>query len=144
VVRTLTKLYGLPGFRAGYAVATGDHRKRLAATRLPWSLGGPATAVGTYCLDQPEFVERTRERIATERERIRERLETRFDVAPSRAPFFLLDLGSGETVEELCDSLRAEDIVIRDARSFRGLDSHVRVAVRRPDENDRLLDAIGV
>jgi histidinol-phosphate/aromatic aminotransferase/cobyric acid decarboxylase-like protein len=100
--------------------------------------------VGTYCLDQPEFVERTRERIATERERIRERLETRVDVAPSRAPFLLLDLGSGEAVEELCDSLRAEDIVIRDARSFRGLDSHVRVAVRRPDENDRLLDAIGV
>jgi len=39
---------------------------------------------------------------------------------------------------------RDRGVAIRDATTFRGLDSHVRVAVRRPAENDRLLAALGV
>jgi len=35
-------------------------------------------------------------------------------------------------------------VAIRDATTFRGLDSHIRVAVKRPDENDQLLDALDV
>jgi histidinol-phosphate aminotransferase/threonine-phosphate decarboxylase len=35
-------------------------------------------------------------------------------------------------------------IALRDARTFRGLDDHVRVAVRTPGENDRLLEALDV
>ena len=37
---------------------------------------------------------------------------------------------------------RPDGIAVRDARTFSGLDSHVRVAVRRPHENDRLLDSL--
>jgi histidinol-phosphate/aromatic aminotransferase/cobyric acid decarboxylase-like protein len=37
------------------------------------------------------------------------------------------------------DRAREAGLVVRDARTFRGLDSHVRVSVRRPAENDRLL-----
>jgi len=144
VARSLTKLFGLPGLRAGYAVATGSHRDRLAAARPPWSLGTPAAAVGVHCLSQEAFVERTRERVTTERERMHERLATRFDVSSSAAPFLLVDVGSSPGVDDLCERLRSADIVVRDARSFRGLDSHVRIAVRTAEENDRLLDAIGV
>jgi histidinol-phosphate/aromatic aminotransferase/cobyric acid decarboxylase-like protein len=39
---------------------------------------------------------------------------------------------------------RQRGVAVRDARTFRGLDGHVRVAVRLPDENDRLLAALGV
>jgi len=144
VARSLTKLYGLPGLRAGYAVATGEHRERLTAARSPWGIGGPAAGVGTHCLGKAEFVEGTRERVAGERARMRERLATRFDVPRSWAPFLLVDLGAPDAVDEVIEELRAADIVVRDARSFRGLESHVRVAVRLPDENDRLLDALRV
>lgn len=144
VARSLTKLFGLPGLRAGFAVATGDQRERIAAARPPWSLGGPAAAVGAHCLSQEAFVEETRERVVSERERMRERLAARFDVTPSAGPFLLLDAGSPEAVDDVVETARAEDVVVRDARSFRGLDSHVRVAVRLPEENDRLLDALDV
>jgi threonine-phosphate decarboxylase len=46
------------------------------------------------------------------------------------------------TVAEVVDAARARDIAIRDATMFPGLDAHVRVAVRRPAENDELLDAL--
>jgi histidinol-phosphate/aromatic aminotransferase/cobyric acid decarboxylase-like protein len=143
-VRSLTKLFGLPGLRMGFAVATGDRHDRLAAARRTWNLSVPAMAVGEFCMGRSAFVERTHERVSGERDRLGERLSTRFDVWPSDAPFLLLDAGSSEAADRAIDDARGHDVVIRDARTFRGLDSHVRVAVRLPDENDRLLAALGV
>jgi len=141
VARSLTKLYGLPGLRAGYAVAAGDLGDRLATARPTWALGTPAAAVGAHCLRRRAFVAATRERVRAERARLRERLATRFEVHPSDAPFLLLRVPDVEAVQE---EVRAAGIAVRDARTFRGLDSHVRVAVRTPAENDRLLEALDV
>ncbi|AQL42060.1 threonine-phosphate decarboxylase [Halorientalis sp. IM1011] len=144
VARSLTKMFGLPGLRAGFAVATGKLRERLAAARLTWSLSEPAAAVGAHCMRQTEFVAETRQRIARERPRMASRLGDRFDVFDSDAPFLLCDAGSSEAVEDVVAEAREHDIAIRDARTFRGLDSHFRVAVRMSAENDRLLAALGV
>jgi histidinol-phosphate aminotransferase/threonine-phosphate decarboxylase len=139
VARSLTKLFGLPGLRAGFAVAAGEHRDRLAAARRTWNLGAPAAAVGAHCMADRAFVAETRERVARERERMADRLAAAFDIHESVAPFLLLDAGTSERVDRLLRAAEAEGIALRDARTFRGLDSHVRVAVRLPDENDRLL-----
>ncbi|QCJ47385.1 threonine-phosphate decarboxylase CobD [Haloprofundus sp. MHR1] len=141
VARSLTKMYGLPGLRVGFAAATGDLRERLDTARMAWSLGTPAAAVGAHCLEQTEFVEQTRKRVERERERMRAALSRQFDVYPSDAPYLLFDVGRRE-VSNVVDAARAEGIAVRDATTFRGLDSHVRVAVKRERENDRLLDAL--
>ena len=144
VARSLTKIFGLPGLRAGFAVATGQYRDRLDTARLAWGLGTVGASVGTHCLRDREFIATTRERVASERARMADRLSARFDVYPSDAPFLLLDCGDSETVDSIIERVREYDIAVRDARTFRGLDSHIRVAVRLPDENDRLLDALDV
>jgi histidinol-phosphate/aromatic aminotransferase/cobyric acid decarboxylase-like protein len=151
VARSLTKLFGLPGLRAGFAVATGTWRDRLRAARQTWNLGGPAAAVGAHCMADRSFVAETCERVAAERARLCDRLAENFDVytpgadAPLReasAPFLLLDTGSSERVDETLAAAREAGLALRDARTFRGLDSHLRVAVRRPAANDRLLEAL--
>jgi histidinol-phosphate aminotransferase/threonine-phosphate decarboxylase len=144
VVRSLSKLFGLPGLRAGFAVATGRYRDRFDATRVTWGLGTPGATVGRYCLQQAGFVTGTRSRVSAERARMRRRLDRRFDVYDSDAPFLLLELGRGDSVDELLSTLREHDITVRDARSFRGLANHIRVNVRLPEENDQLLDALDV
>ena len=141
VARSLTKMFGLPGLRAGFAVAEGDLRDRIDAARQTWGLSTPAAAVGSFSLRQTDFVETTRERTAGERERMREALEGDFRVHPSDAPFLLLDVGSRD-VDHVLSHARERGMMLRDARTFRGLDSHVRVAVKRPGQNDRLLDAL--
>ncbi|MFB6102130.1 MAG: threonine-phosphate decarboxylase CobD [Haloplanus sp.] len=141
VVRSLTKIFGLPGLRAGFAVATDELRDRLDAARPAWGLSTPAADVGAYCLRQTKFVAETRDRVRRERSRMRDALDGTFDVYPSEAPFLLLDVGD-RAVSDVVDGARRQGIVVRDATTFRGLDSHVRVAVRRPEENDRLLDAL--
>jgi histidinol-phosphate/aromatic aminotransferase/cobyric acid decarboxylase-like protein len=40
------------------------------------------------------------------------------------------------------DHARQEGVVLRDARDFRGLDTHIRVSIRLPDENDQLIAAL--
>jgi L-threonine-O-3-phosphate decarboxylase len=141
VCRSLTKLFGLPGLRMGFACATGEPYDRIETARPAWNLSTPATAVGAYCLQQRAFVERTRARVARERERMRERLAAGgYDPAPSDAPFFLLDVGS-RSVDGLVAGLLDRGIAVRDCRSF-GLENHVRVAVRRRAENERLLEAL--
>ena len=141
VARSLTKLFGLPGLRAGFAVAEGDRLDAVAAARRPWNLGTPALRVGEHCLRDSGFVEATRERVRSERSRMRDALSGRFDVHPSEAPFLLLDVGDRD-VGAIVDRARERGVAIRDATTFRGLDAHVRVAVRTPAENDRLLEAL--
>ncbi|WP_323172359.1 threonine-phosphate decarboxylase CobD [Natrialba sp. PRR66] len=144
VARSLTKLFGLPGLRAGFAVATGERRDALETARRAWSLGTPAARVGAYCLRQDEFIRATRSRVASERARLRETLDAElgFDVCDSDAPYLLCDVG-GRDVEDVLASARERGVAVRDARTFRTLESHVRVAIKDRDSNDRLLAALG-
>lgn len=143
VARSLTKIYGLPGLRAGFAVATGDRLDDLETARRPWSLSTPAAAVGAHCLRDERFVARTRSEVRVERERLRSALASRFEVSDSDAPFLLFDAGA-ESVDDLLATARERGVVLRDARTFRGLDNHVRVAVKDRQANDQLLAALGL
>ncbi|MCQ4332585.1 threonine-phosphate decarboxylase CobD [Natronomonas sp. F2-12] len=141
VARSLTKLFGLPGLRAGFAVAEGNALDRLQRARPAWSLGGPAAAVGAHAMRDGGFVAETRRRLARERANLRAGLRDRgFDVTPSEAPFLLCDVG--EPPAELLAALRRNGVVLRDATTFRGLDRHVRIAVRDREATDRLLSVL--
>jgi threonine-phosphate decarboxylase len=141
VARSLTKLFGLPGLRAGFLVATRDRLDDLRTARRAWNVGTPAAAVGAHAMQQVEFVAETRERVDSERDRLRDALAGDFDVHESSAPFLLVDVGDRD-VDDLLAAARERGVVLRDARPFRGLDSHVRVAVRAPADNDRLLEVL--
>ncbi|EMA53229.1 MULTISPECIES: aminotransferase class I/II-fold pyridoxal phosphate-dependent enzyme [Halococcus] len=142
VARSLTKLFGLPGLRAGFAVATDEYGEALTAARRPWNVSGPALATGAYCMRQTDFVAQTRERVRTERSRFHDALSAQFDVHPSDAPFLLFDVRDRD-VDWLLEHARERGLALRDARTFRGLDSHIRIAVRLPEENDRLIEVLG-
>ncbi|WP_049901302.1 aminotransferase class I/II-fold pyridoxal phosphate-dependent enzyme [Halococcus agarilyticus] len=142
IARSLTKLFGLPGLRAGFAVATGEYEEALTATRRPWDVSGPALSTGAYCMRETEFVAETRERVRSERSRLRDALSAQFDVHSSDAPFLLCDVGERD-VDRILEHARNRGLALRDARTFRGLDSHIRVAVRLPAENDRLIEVLG-
>lgn len=143
VTRSPGKLFGLPGLRAGCAIATGELYDAVETARRTWNLSTPANDVAAYCMRQSAFVGRTRERIRHERERLTEALSAEFDVHPSEAPYLLLDVRDREPTAVI-ESAREQGVVVRDATTFRGLDNHVRVAVRRAEENDRLVRALRI
>lgn len=69
---------------------------------------------------------------------MRDRLTGEFAVTAGEGPFLLVSVGERD-VASLVTTAREEGIVIRDATTFRGLDNHVRIAVRVPSENDQVL-----
>ena len=141
VARSLTKLFGMPALRAGFAVATGTLLERLQQARRPWNVGSVALRVGTYSMGKAGFIDETRDRVERERERMVDALEDQYEVTPSDAPFILLEV-TDEPVDDVVDRCEQRGLTIRDARTFPTLDSHVRVAVRRPAENRRLEEAL--
>lgn len=138
VIRSLTKLFGLPGIRAGFITAPEPYSQALSNARRPWNLSTPALAVGTYVMQQSAFIESTIDRTSTERARLRDHLIEDYIISPSNAPFLLLE-PEHTTIDAILDACRKENLIIRDARSFRGLDNHCRIAIRTPTENDQLL-----
>ena len=67
VVRSLTKSLGIPGLRAGYAVAQPALAARLRSVRPPWSANALALAALAAAAQRPEALAAAAERATVER-----------------------------------------------------------------------------
>jgi threonine-phosphate decarboxylase len=147
IIRSMTKFYGLPGLRIGYLMTSKPLAARLRHFLPPWSVNTYAQVAVPHCLKQRKYREMTLELIARERGRLLESLQSleTCRVFPGRANYLLMRLGESlPPAGRLRRDLLASDrILIRDCHSFEGLDDHyVRFAIRLPEQNQRLLDAL--
>ncbi|HDQ39529.1 MAG TPA: cobyric acid synthase [Desulfonatronum sp.] len=146
VLLSLTKFYALPGLRIGMAAMDAQLARRYKKHCPAWSVNTLAQAAGTRCMDDEVFRCLTRERITTEAQRLRQRMEhlPRLRVFPSHANFLLCQtLSSDLNAPILAQKLLQKRIAIRACHNFIGLDQrYFRVAVRLPEENDLLCEAL--
>ncbi len=144
VLRSFSKIYRIPGLRLGYAVAGPRLASLLWREYLPWSVNRLAQLAGPWLLRQKEHVKKVQSLVKQERERVIPRLEglPGLKVFPSAVHFFLLRFSS--PAREIWEGLlKRYKILTRLAENFTGLDTHyLRVALRTPKENDRLLAAL--
>lgn len=140
ILKAFTKSYGMAGVRLGYGMSSDPELlKRMAKTVPPWNVSLLAQKAGVAALREQAFLKRTRQTIQSERRRLQRGLEALgFWVCPSEANFLLFYGAEG-----LEEALRNKRIAIRNAANFYGLGSGwYRIAVRLPEENKRLLEAI--
>ncbi|MCW2826021.1 MAG: cobyrinic acid a,c-diamide synthase [Aeromicrobium sp.] len=143
VVRSLTKLWSIPGIRAGYVLGHPALLADLRAQQAPWSVSSTAIAamIATAAPEAQAEAARRTTRIAQHRAILTDGL-TELGipyVAPS-APFVLARVGPGAH-----DRLRTAGYAVRRADTFPGLDdSWVRIAVRRPDTTRKLLATLRI
>ncbi|HZV83229.1 MAG TPA: threonine-phosphate decarboxylase CobD [Geobacteraceae bacterium] len=146
ILRSMTKFFGFPGVRLGYALGPANVIAGLERLRPPWSVGVLAQAAGIAALADGEHAEKSRELVASEREHLHVRLGEipGLRVYPGAANYLLVEiLLSGTTAAKLQQRLLAQRILIRDCGNFAGLDgSFFRVAVRCGVENERLLRGV--
>ncbi|MEN3280853.1 MAG: histidinol-phosphate aminotransferase [Solirubrobacteraceae bacterium] len=142
VVRSLTKLWTLAGVRAGYLLARPELVAALAYQRQPWSVNAPALAALEACAGDRATPRRIVAEVAAARSDLVAKLAALPGVRtwPGAANFLLLEVPDGEAA---IGAFRAAGIAVRSAASFPGLShDHIRVAVRRPDENRLLVEAL--
>lgn len=60
VLRSFGKIFGLPGARLGFAICEPHLAAKLRAELGPWSVSGPALAVGTPALSDASWLEQAR------------------------------------------------------------------------------------
>jgi len=141
VTRSLTKLWGIPGVRAGYLLGDGASLQELRRLQTPWSASAAAIAAMTACSTERAHVEagRRAEQIVHWRGHLERRLDDLgVERVPSAASFVLARVGTGVHA-----SLRDCGIAVRRADTFPGLDdTWVRIAVRPPVLTDRLVSIL--
>lgn len=146
VVRSATKIFAIPGLRFGYAVVSPDVARRVAEERDPWSVNTLAQAAAAAAYLEDEFLRETRHWLAQERARLdaawREALPA-WDRLPGQVNFYTVRLPSQAMARAMARRLAEQGILVRLCGSFTGLSDAVwRLAIRSPEENDRLLDAL--
>lgn len=145
ILRSMTKFYGFPGIRIGYALGSPATITELEHLRPPWSVGSMAQYAALAALADREHGERTRCLVSTERDSLLRGLAEipGLKAYPGAANYLLAEIISGITAKELGGRLLKERILIRDCSNFPGLDGRFfRVAVRTADENKKLLHGL--
>ncbi len=142
LLRAFTKGFAIPGLRLGYGLC-GDPAllDRMALCGPPWAVSVPAMAAGLAALEEDGFLEKSRAYIAEERDWLLAALgRLGLWVCEGAANYLLLRTSQGQ---DLRDALRSQGILIRGCGNYEGLDqSFFRVAVRRHEDNERLIEAL--
>jgi histidinol-phosphate aminotransferase len=138
ISRTLSKAFGLAGVRVGYALAGPAISDALRRVRPPGSISVVSEALGARSLQDLDGMRKRVAAIVVERERLRADL-TRLgmEVRDSAANFLLVQAGRGAAPRLLKSGL-----VVRTFGPDHPLAEYIRVTVRRPEENARLVDAL--
>jgi len=143
VVRTASKAYALAGLRVGFAIAAPATLERIALFRPPGSIGTISETVVTRALREPAAMEANVARVLAERPRLVEAFTAAgWTPYPSVACFVLVDLGTTARSSFLADALMRRGIVPRTFPAGHPAARCIRVTVRAPHENDRLIAAV--
>jgi cobyrinic acid a,c-diamide synthase len=142
VVRSLTKLWSIPGIRAGYVLAEPDAIAALRALQPPWAVSTPALAAMRACTTEDSRAEASARAANLERNRAALvagladlGIET---VDRPAAPFVLARVGTG-----VHGRLRDAGYAVRRCDTFPGLDdTWIRIAVRNPETTSKLLNEL--
>jgi histidinol-phosphate aminotransferase len=141
-VRTVSKAYALAGLRIGFGVARPEIIALLNPFRPPGSISTVSVSVVTDVLRDPSILDANLERVERERARLGEALRAiGWSVGPSVTNFLLVDLGSTDRAAAVAEALLTRGLVPRTFGEGHPLADHLRLTVRDPDENDRLIEA---
>ena len=141
LLRTFSKVYGLCGLRAGYALGPESFRVAVDKVRQPFSVNAAAQAAAAEALKHQDEVERRVERTAIERVHVESELEERgLDTTDSQANFSWVALDERDEAG-LVAGLAERGVVVR-AGSALGEGGRIRVTYGTRPENDRFLAAL--
>jgi histidinol-phosphate aminotransferase len=141
LIRTFSKGYGLAGARVGYVVTNIEVARTLETLRLPQNMTAFGLAAACRALADQAGLEERVASIVAERMRFESELLARgWRLVPSQANFLL---GSPpRPALQVSAWLQGAGLVVRTYPDHPRLKDWLRVTVRAPDENDRLLSRL--
>jgi len=141
VVGSLTKSLCVPGIRLGYLIAREDTVEKAKQYQPGWPLNTLAAAIAAEVPGHAAALERDRRLNAERRGQLAAGLRALGAAVHASQSNFLL-AAFARPMAEIADTLKKEGILVRTCSSFGLDDRFLRLAVKTPPENERLLDAL--
>lgn len=138
--RTFSKIYGLAGYRIGYAFI----HKKLSTYYLnsitPFVVSRPAQAAALGALDDSEFVNRTLKMVKEGKEfYYGELTKLGLKFLPTDANFITINTAPIKA-KVIADKLLKEEIIVRECSAFgHGADKFLRITFGTREQNERVI-----
>lgn len=143
ILRSLTKSFGLPGIRIGYACGSKEIIKILQKIKIPWSVNSIAQDAANEVIKNKSHITKSNFIIKKELKYLKKFISSidGFECIPSSTNFILIKTKYNSTY--LQKKLLKNKILIRDCKNFRGLNEHYfRIAVKSHRDNVKLVSAL--
>ncbi|KAL9449462.1 hypothetical protein AB3S75_011400 [Citrus x aurantiifolia] len=143
VLRTFSKRAGLAGLRVGYGAFPLSIIEYFWRAKQPYNVSVAAEVAACAALQNPIYLEKVKETLIKERERLFKLLK---DVPflnpyPSYSNFILCEVTSGMDAKKLKDDLAKMGVMIRHYNN-KELKGYVRVSVGKPEHTDALMECL--
>jgi len=147
VLRSLTKIFNIPGLRLGYVIGSSKKLKQWEINRDPWPLNSFSIKAGIDLLNNKKFYEQWTKQIHSwiniEKKRVFEKLSKieNLKVHNSSTNFFLIE--SKTSLSPNIKYLENKGILLRECSSFRFLDEKwARISLQNRKNNTLLCKEI--
>ena len=143
ILRSLTKSFGLPGLRIGYACGSKEIINILKKIKIPWSVNSLAQDAANAVIKNTSHIKKSNMIIQKESKYLEDNISILdgFQCIPSFTNFILIKTKYDST--KLQKKLLKNKILIRDCKNFRGLDNqYIRIAVKSHKDNVKLVKAL--
>lgn len=140
VFHTLSKIYGLPALRIGWAHGTPEIIDVMNRVRSPFNVNAPALAAATAAIADQAYVSAMREANTRERERVCEAIRALgYNVVPSHTNFILVHFGAQAASANR--HLGDNGLIVREVGNY-GLPDFLRISIGTDEENTLLIDSL--
>ncbi len=140
VLRSLTKSFAIPGLRFGYGIGDPDLIASMEVMRPPWTVNAIAEKVALEAFSKYDELAYARKKIGDERMRLIRIIQSYgWSCSNSSANYLLIN--TYHPSKKITELFYKFGILVRDCSSF-GLPTSIRIAIRRREENDRMIDAL--
>ena len=144
VLWSASKIFGMPGLRAGFLIAPDAVRAAFEHFMQPWCVNSLAQTAIRHLAAQKkatlDFIQNTQNYLVKERQLFQKRLAVcpQIQIYSSVTSYLLIQLPLATTAQMVCDRLTRYRFLIRNCSNFYGLsDRFVRVALKSSEINQK-------
>lgn len=145
IVKSLTKLFSIPGLRLGYIITNPETKNSLQQSKMPWSVNAMAIEAGKYIFDNYHSIHPDIAQLLSYSKNLQQEIEALEDyqVIPSDTNYFLVKLTTPDASKLKNYLANTHQLLIRNASNFRGLNEYyIRIASQNPEKNQLLVNAL--
>jgi len=140
VIKTLSKAYGLAGFRVGYGIANSDIIEVMNRIKLPFNISLISQYAAEGALEDHDFLKKTLKSTEQGRKLIYQGLKKLgLSYVVSSTNFILVD--TGRNGEKVTEELMKRGVIVRSGVNY-GYPTCFRVTVGTPAQNRKFLKAM--